>query len=111
MRNWYKGLESRYSTLPKEIQILNLVSDLNKAKNMADVDHDVFKNHLFGAIILLDYIIADPKWKGKLRELLRLREAIGSLIFLEEPYGSIEQVITAALLMEPKSYKALRKPQ
>ena len=76
---------------------------------MDSVDRSSAKDNLYRAIILLDYIIADPKWLPKLRELLRLREAIGSLIVDQQPFGNIDQVITAALLMEPKAYKALKK--
>ena len=95
--------------MPKDEQILHMVSDLTRAKNMDSVDRSSAKDNLYRAIILLDYIIADPKWLPKLRELLRLREAIGSLIVDQQPFGNIDQVITAALLMEPKAYKALKK--
>jgi len=109
MKTWYSGLENRYASFSEDIQILNVVSDLNKAKNLTHIDSTNAKQHLFGAIILLDYIIDDPKWKPKLRELLRLREAVGSLIFLEKPYGTIDQIITATLLMEPQAYRAIKK--
>ena len=107
MKIWYSGLENRYASFSEDIQILNVVSDLNKAKNLIHIDSTNAKQHLFGAIILLDYIIGDPKWKSKLRELLRLREAVVSLIFLEKPYGTIDQIINVTLLMNPKAYRTL----
>ena len=108
MKNWYRELKERYADFPAEVQVLNMVSDLNKAKNLASINPDSAKNHLYKAIILLDYIIADPKWRSKLPELLRLREAIGSLLFYQNPFGKIHQVITASLLLEPNAYKAMR---
>ena len=43
--------------------------------------------------------------KEDLRELLRLREVIGSLLFMEVPYGSLQQVIRAALLLDAGAYR------
>ncbi len=111
MKNWYKDLEKRYADFPAEIQILNMVSDLQKATNLAYLYKDSVNNHLYRALILLDYIIRDKKWRHKLSELLRLREAIASLIFFEKPFGSISQIIKAALLLEPAAYKKICIPQ
>ena len=75
---------------------------------MFEVDYQTAINHLYRALILLDYISDDPKWKMRLRELLRLRETVASLIAIEIPYGSIEQIIRAALQMVPKAYRLIR---
>ena len=107
MKNWYKNLEKPYRDFPAEAQILNMVSDLLKAKNLIDQQRSSAINHLFKAIILLDYIIEDKKWNKKLAELLRLREAIGSLIYFENPFGSFDQIIKAALLLAPGAYKKI----
>jgi len=107
MKNWYKELEDRYASFPGQVQILNMVSDLQKAKNLFSVNKVSSVNHLYRAIILLDYIIKDPKWKKKLRELLRLREVIGSLIFYDKPYADINQTIEAALQLDIAAYKSL----
>jgi len=108
MKNWYKELESRFATFPAHIQILNMVSDLNKAQNLLPVNKERAVNHLYRAIILLDYMVDDPKWKRKLRELLRLREVIASLIVGEKPFANINQTINVALQLEPEAYKAVR---
>ena len=105
MKTWYKDLKGRFSEFPKHVQILHLVSDLKKAKNLAVSHPSSSTNHLYRAIILLDYIIQDSKWKSALHELLRLREAVGSVLFLSPPYASIEQLISAAVQMEPQAYR------
>jgi len=107
MKNWYKELENRFATFPADIQILNMVSDLKKAENLWIVNKQSATNHLYRAIILLDYIVADPKWKRKLKELLRLREVIGSIIVGDEPLGDLSQTITATLLLEPTAYRSV----
>ncbi len=109
MKNWYKNLKERYATFSTDMQIGNMVSDLNKAMNLKSVNPDSAKNHLYRSLILLDYIIADSKWVPKWRELLRLRESIGSLIVNQHPYGNIEQIMTATCLMDTEAYKRFRK--
>ena len=74
MKNWYKNLEDRFPALKRETQVLHTVSDLLKAKNLRDVNAESAKNHTLRAIILLDYIIADPKWDAKLFGLQRLSD-------------------------------------
>ena len=108
MKNWYKDLKDRFSTFPPYVQMLNMVSDLKKAENLFDTNRSSAINHLYRAIILLDYIIADQKWQRKLRELLRLREVIASLIASKEPYANINQTINIALQLEPTAYKTLQ---
>ena len=109
MKNWYSSLKIRYATFPAEVQILNMVSDLKKAANLYRDNKTSSVNHLYRAIILLDYIVEDKKWRNKLKELLRLREVIGSFIFNEHPLANFDQAITAALLLEPKAYKTLKR--
>ncbi|MBN2028694.1 hypothetical protein JW824_00460 [bacterium] len=105
MKNWYKNLKDRYASFSADDQIGHMVSDLNKAKCLQEGNPGSAKNHLYRALILLDYIIADPKWRAKRGELLRLRESIGSLIVNNHPYGNIEQVMMAAYLMDAAVYR------
>jgi hypothetical protein len=107
MKNWYKELADRFGTFPAHVQILNMVSDLKKAENLWTVNKQSAINHLYRAIILLDYMVDGQKWKSKLKELLRLREVIGSIIFNEKPLGDLSQTITAALLLEPTAYRSI----
>lgn len=107
MRNWYKPLESRFRNFPKDIQILNVVSDLIKAKNREPKNRNDFRNHLYMALILLDYMADDPKWKEDLRELRRLREAVASLLG-DSPYGTFKNIIDAALSLDVNAYTKLK---
>lgn len=107
MKDWYKSLEKRYTTFPKDIQVLNMVSDLQKAANLKSVNSELMRNHLYRATILLDYIINDPKWRNALGELLRLREVICSVIEGID-YAPLEQVIRAALLLDSSAYKRIK---
>jgi len=109
MKNWYKSLEGRYSDFPANIQILNLVSDLKKADNLLTNQKTSAINHLYRAIILVDYIVEDKKWRARLKELLRLKEAIGSFIYYKQPLANLDQITKAALLLEATAYKQLLK--
>ena len=104
----YEDLKNRYATFEPYFQVLNMVSDLEKARSWQGKDDVTMKFHLRGAMILLDFIINDPKWKSRCRELLRLREVIGSLLFSTEPYGTLDQTIRAAVLLDPKAYRMLQ---
>ena len=109
MKKWYDELEHRFGSFRADVQILHVVSDLTKARNLTKAGKDTAENHLYRALILLDYIAADPKWTSKLRELLRLRETIASLIVASRPFATIDQAISATLLLEPKAYN-ISKP-
>ena len=103
----YEDLKERYATFEPYFQVLNMVSDLEKARSWQDKDESIMKFHLRGAMILLDFMINDPKWRSRCRELLRLREVIGSLLFSTEPYGTLEQTIQAAILLDPKAFRMM----
>ncbi len=105
MKSWYENLKDRYASFSSVDQIGHMVSDLNKARCLQEGNPESAKNHLYRALILLDYIIDDPKWWAKQRELLRLRESIGSLIINKHPYGSVEHVILSACRMDVAAYK------
>jgi hypothetical protein len=104
MKNWYKDLEPRFRGFEGYYQILNLVSDLVKAKNTSLTSPEDARDNCFRAIILLDYILADPKWKSQSVELFRLREVLASLT-TTLPMATWDQAIDAALLMNPKAYR------
>lgn len=108
MNNWYKELKHRFASIPAHLQILNMVSDLKKAENLWTANRQSAINHLYRAIILLDYMVDDSKWNKKLRELLRLREVIGSLIVADKPFATLSQTITIALLLEPAAYQSVK---
>ena len=107
MKNWYKDLESSYLSFPKDVQILNMVSDLEKARKWASSYPDTSRNHIFRAMILLDFVIADPKWRPALGELLRFREVVGSVIEGKHPMARLDQLVQTAKLFDIKVYQTL----
>ena len=107
MKVWYKDLEKRYADFPQHIQILNVVSDLEKARNFWDRERACALDHLYRAIILIDFIVDDPRWKGMLKEVLRLREVMGSLIVGSQPLATLENTIRATLLLNRRAYSTL----
>ncbi len=107
MKVWYKDLEKRYADFPQHIQILNVVSDLEKARSFWDRERVCALDHLYRAIILIDFIVDDPRWKGKLKEVLRLREVMGSLIVGSQPLATLENTIRATLLLNRRAYSTL----
>ena len=108
MKDGYKDLKDRFLAFPPEVQILHAVSDLTKAKHLAGVDRTKAVNHVYRAMILLDYIVEDLRWASKVGELLRLREAMGSWIFHAEPFAGLGELMAAAVLMEPAAYRVTR---
>jgi predicted nucleic acid-binding protein len=111
MKNWYKNLEYRFSEFPSHVQILNIVSDLKKAEHFLSTNRSTAVNHLYRAIILIDYVVDDPKWKNKLREVLRLREVIASLISQKNPYATLSMTIDTTIQLNPKAYKMIKSIQ
>ena len=108
MKNWYKGLKDRFSEFDEEFQVLNIVSDLKKANHFQKLNEENANNHLYRAIILIDYLIADPKWRDKLKEVLRIREVIGGLICKTESYGTLDMIIEAVIQLNCNAYKKLK---
>jgi hypothetical protein len=108
MTEWYKNLQERFTAFACHTQILNMVSDLHKAKNLVLINREDARQHCYGAVILLDYMIADPKWFLKIKELLRLREVIASFVVDDKPMADINLIIQTALTLDADAYKMLR---
>lgn len=104
MKNWYKDLQQRFLAFDTHIQMLNMVSDLVKAKNMSESNPDNASENCLRAIILLDFILSDPRWESRRNELYRLREVIASLT-TTDPLADYDQAIRAALSMDTAAYR------
>lgn len=107
MKHWYESLKTRYPSFPKQIQVLNMASDLQKAMNLEHVNAESSRNHLYRAVILLDYMIADPKWRTGLRELLRFREAVCASI-AGCPYADLATLNKVAIMLNSGAWKKVR---
>jgi len=82
MAFFHKNLTlKKWSSLPKTQQILNIASELTRAKNRAEKnDQENMINCLDRSLELIDLTSEDKKWTASsLRELRRLREQLGEL--------------------------------
>ena len=72
--------EEKWHRYSEEQQILMIGSEFARAKNLLrdQVYHEVVQCYE-RAFELLDLCSGDPKWRRKLRELLRFREVLGEL--------------------------------
>ena len=61
MKNGYRDLKGRFLTLSADVQVLNMVSDLQKAERIQDVDVETSPNHVLRALILLEYMADGAK--------------------------------------------------
>ncbi|MBO8131549.1 MAG: hypothetical protein H0Z29_08565 [Candidatus Marinimicrobia bacterium] len=107
MKYWYEGIGDRYKQLDSASQILNVISDLIKASRFVEKDLNLVKRHIYGALVLLDYMIEDVKWRDRLKELLRFREAVCSLL-TDRPYGTFDNIIRAGIMLDAEAYKILK---
>lgn len=78
---WHKGLSpERWEGYSIERQILMIGSEFARAKNFLRSGSDRHVAECYErAMELLDLCADDPKWRRKLKELLRFRELLGEL--------------------------------
>ena len=107
MRHWYENLKDRYLTFPKDVQVLNMASDLQKAINLEQVDAETSRNHLYRTLILMGYMIDDPKWRSGLKELLRFREAVCASV-AGIPYTDLATLNKTALMLDSGVWKKVK---
>jgi len=79
MAYFHKNLtQEKWNNLDKDKQILNIISELMRAKNWFNKNKEYARNSLDRAFELIDLIVSSKKWtKGSLKELLRFREVLG----------------------------------
>ncbi|MEF3691570.1 MAG: hypothetical protein V3574_00755 [Candidatus Moraniibacteriota bacterium] len=73
-------------------QMANVGSEVERALRWKEKDNLEYSTLAFErALELLDFTIEDERNKSKLRELLRLREALADYFFFNNEYGSTEK--------------------
>jgi hypothetical protein len=81
MTVWHKSMDAqKWNRFPLERQILMIGSEFARAQNLQ-------RDNLAGEVLqcyerafeLLDLCATDPKWRSRLKELLRFREILGEL--------------------------------
>jgi hypothetical protein len=79
----------RWRTLPLVEQLANVGSEVERALNWAAKGNPEYSERAFArGRELLDLTIADPKHRGRQRELTRLREVLLDYFWGENEYGS-----------------------
>ena len=101
---WHKSLKKRFHTLPEFQQILMVANELNRARNMRDVEKE-YKNALERALELIDFVSADKRWKRKLGELRRAREIMA--MYYTEPGHDTKILQRCLIQLEPEAWKKI----
>ena len=78
----------RWQTLPLVEQLANVGSDVARASQWQGKDPQRCEQAFLRALELLDLSIADPRWKGRWKELARARELLCDAMFGGTAYGS-----------------------
>ena len=76
----------RWSTLSLAEQLGNVGSEVSRARAVQG-NAQRFSSAIARALELLDLTIADPRWRTRLKEILRAREAIGDASLGGKEYG------------------------
>ena len=89
MSNLHTNLAAgRWQTLPLVEQLANVGSDVARASQWQGKDPQRCEQAFLRALELLDLSIADPRWKGRRKELTRARELLCDAMFGGTAYGS-----------------------
>lgn len=76
-------------------QMGNIGSEINRALRSQKKDKQLFENSIFRALELLDFTIADPRWRKRLKELTRVREVLCDAYLGGKEYKStLEEIDT-----------------
>ena len=78
----------RWQTLPLAEQLANVGSDVARAHRWQEKDSQLCEKAFVRALELLDLTIADPRWKGRRKELTRVREFLCDSMLGGKEYGS-----------------------
>jgi hypothetical protein len=55
-------------------QLANIGSEVGRARNWSEKDQKLYQGAVQRALELFDLTLADSRWKGRLREIARVRE-------------------------------------
>jgi hypothetical protein len=90
MTRLHSGLtDAHWQEFTLVTQLANVGSEVERAMSWAQKGHSERSNAaLFRAVELLEFTIADPNHRGRLRELTRLREALLDYFLGPNEFGS-----------------------
>ena len=99
----------KWSSLASPKQILNIASELTRAKHALEKEQTVnMQKSLERALELIDLTVVDSKWRQKRKELLRLREHLGG--FYIGAYASVDELHCALKLLVQFDKESARVP-
>ena len=78
----------RWQTLPLAEQLANVGSDVARAHRWQEKDPQMCEKAFVRALELLDLTIGDARWKGRRKELTRVREFLCDAMLGGEEYGN-----------------------
>ncbi len=78
----------RWQTLSLTEQLANVGSDVARAHRWQGKDPQQYDKAFVRALELLDMTIGDPRWKGRRKELTRVREFLCDAMLGGKEYGS-----------------------
>lgn len=73
------------------VQLANVGSDIERTILWKDKDTQISRDAFIRALELLDLTIADPKNRKRLREIVRVREALADHFFFDNEYNSTDE--------------------
>ncbi len=69
-------------------QLGNIGSEVSRASQWRGKDNTLSQNSFNRALELLDFTIQDSRWRGRLKELVRVREFLCDAFYGGKEYGS-----------------------
>lgn len=89
IKTFHKKLaEGRWYKLSLSEQLANIGSEISRAARWFGRDRRHYQGAVNRALELFDLTLADSRWKGRLREIGRLREVFCDAITGGKEYGS-----------------------
>ena len=77
-----------WSKLSLAEQLANIGSEVSRARNWQGRDENIFWGAANRALELFDLTLMDSRWKGRLREIARVREVFCDALLGENNYQS-----------------------
>lgn len=78
----------RWQELTLAEQLGNVGSEVSRALTWRGKDEELFQGAVERALELLDLTIQDPRWRGRLKELTRVREFLCDAFYGGKEYGT-----------------------
>ncbi len=69
-------------------QLGNVGSEIHRAKNWQGRDEALSRRAIDRALELMDFVMSDPRWRGRMKEIARAREMIVDASLGGKEYGS-----------------------